>query len=95
MLKVKRKTPIDFHQKKRWAKNILIDDTWHGIYTCYVRDGITHITKLDKTGFKPAKVSEVSGLIYVDKINIRNSHAYFLHKNHFRNYKRMIYRMVL
>ncbi len=94
-LNVKRKTPIAFHQDRRWTKQIIIDDTWQDIYTCYTRDGITHITKLDKTDFKPVKVSEVNGLIYIDKLKIRNGHAYFLHKDLIRNYNSMIYRMVL
>ena len=94
-LNVKQKIPINFHLDRRWTKQLVIDETWQDIYTCYNRGGITQITKLDKSDFKPIKVSEVSGLIYIDKLKIRNGHAYFLHKDNFRNYNRMIYRMVL
>jgi hypothetical protein len=94
-LNVTEKIPISFHNGKKWTKQIIVDDTWQDVYTCYVRDGITHLTQLNKNKFKPEKVSEVNGLIYIDKIKIRDGHAYFLHKDQFRSYKRMIYKMVL
>ena len=94
-LKVVQKIPINFHNGKKWTKQIIVDDTWQDVYTCYTRDGITHVTQLNKATFKPEKVSEVNGLIYIDKIKIRNDHAYFLHKDQFRNYHRMIYKMTL
>jgi len=94
-LAVAQKIPINFHNDKKWTKQIIVDDTWQDVYTCYIRDGITHITQLNNNIFKPEKVSEVNGLIYIDKIKIRNGHAYFLHKDQFRSYNRMIYKMVL
>jgi hypothetical protein len=86
---------IDFHQDKRWAKQIIIDETWQDLYTTMVIDGITHIHKLDKQTFIPLETFIVEGHIHIGKIRIRNGHAYFLHKNHFRNTHRMIYRMRL
>lgn len=89
------KTPIDFHQDKHWTKQFIIDETWQDLYTITVKDGITHIHKLDKQTFTPLETIKVDGHIHIGKIRIRNGHAYFLHKNHFRNTHRMIYRMGL
>lgn len=94
-LALSRKIPIDFHKHPRWLKHILIDDTWNDIYTGYLKDGITHITKLNVKSFTPLESTEINGMIYIDKLRIRDGKAYFLYKNQFRNYNRMIYKMVL
>lgn len=94
-LEVDHKTPITFHQMKKWKKELIIDETWEDIYTCYQQDGITRISRLDRNTFKPVSSTEVEDMIFIDKLKIRNGHAYFLFKDYCSNSKRMIYKMML
>jgi len=94
-LEVANKTLFSFHKERKWEKGLIVDETWQDIYTCYLKEGITQIARLDRKTFKPANTTEVDGMIFIDKLKIRNGHAYFLYKDYCRNTKRMIYKMVL
>jgi hypothetical protein len=94
-LKPVTKTPINFHKDKKWEKGLIVDETWQDIYTSYLDDGITRIVRLDRKTFQPASTAEVDGMIFINKLKIRNGHVYFLYKDYCRDTKRMIYKMVL
>jgi len=94
-LEVVKKAPISFHKEKKWEKGLIVDETWQDIYTCYLKEGITQITRLDRETFKPVSTTEVDGMIFINKLKIRNGYAYFLYKDYCRNTKRMIFKMML
>jgi len=89
------KIPISFHKEKKWQKELIIDETWQDVYTCYLKDGITQITRLDPSTFKPKDSFRIDDMIFINKLKIRNGFAYFLYKDYCRDTKRMIYKMML
>ena len=70
---------IDFHLKKKWRKEILLDEITNKVYTLYREDGISTIQEINITTGELGSAFKISKYVFIDQIKIRNGIAYFLY----------------
>ncbi|NVO01880.1 MAG: carboxypeptidase-like regulatory domain-containing protein [Bacteroidetes bacterium] len=70
---------IEFHQKKKWRKEIFLDEITNKVYTLYREDGISTIQEINTETGMLGTAFTISKFVFIDQIKIRNGVAYFLY----------------
>jgi len=72
---------IKYHKSKRWAKELLVDNTTKDIYAKYEVNGIIYLEKIDLNTGDILAEYKVENCIYPRKLKISDGFVFYIKKN--------------
>ena len=94
-LKVSNEISIEYHHKKGWRKELIVDEARGEVYARYEKGGLCYLKKIDLATGKIIKSYKLEEHTYPISIKIKNNTAYYLYKDHFNNGAMSLYKQIL
>ena len=92
---VNNRVKIDYHKRKNWKKDMLVDDALGKVYTLFLRDGIFTLYQIDLDNGKLGEPIPIPDYPFIQKMQVHNGYLYFIYKEkNYDEYKKL-FKMLL
>ncbi|MBL4668194.1 MAG: carboxypeptidase-like regulatory domain-containing protein [Flavobacteriales bacterium] len=76
---LKRTVTINYHHKKGWKKNIIIDEEKQNAYAQFLIKGIMYLYQINLTTGEIGDVQKLNSHLYPEEIKIKGDYIYYLY----------------
>jgi hypothetical protein len=81
--------------KKKWRKELIIDEVRGEVYAKFEKEGLCYLKKIDLITGEIVKTYKLEEHKYPTNIKIKNSEAYYFYKDHFNNGVMSLFKQIL